>query len=97
MASKKSNMPSKIKDLSDAEFTEFIRLAKKVLWADSRTHKEIQKHRVNIVPANFYSDIPLVTDIESSFEFEDLEEGLFASPRDFVGFFGCSAGVLMGI
>ena len=52
--------------LSEEEFRTLIRLAKKVLWADSETRKKLQDHKVNIVPANFYSDIPLVEDINHS-------------------------------
>ena len=66
-------------DLTREEFSELIRLCKKVLWAGPETHREIQRHRINIIPANFYSDIPLIEEIENSFENDAPPEGPFAS------------------
>lgn len=74
------------KDITQEELTQLIYLAKKVLWSDEKTRRKIQEHKVNIVPANFYSDIPLVDEIENSFEYrldnDDLYNfGLFESDR----------------
>jgi len=60
-----------VKNLTKIEFNTLIMLAKKVLWSDYETRKKIQEHKINIVPANFYSDIPLVDDILKSFEYSD--------------------------
>lgn len=57
--------------LTEEELQTLIRLAKKVLWSDPEIRRKIQKHRINIIPANFYSDIPLIDDVTSSFEYRD--------------------------
>ena len=55
--------------LTDKEFSTLLRLAKKVLWSDVEVRKKLQDQKVNIVPANFYSDIPLIDDVNQSFEY----------------------------
>lgn len=60
--------------LSEEEFQTLIRLSKKILWSDPELRKKIQEQRVNIIPANFYSNVPLVDDVNSSFEYRDEEE-----------------------
>lgn len=59
--------------LSKKELKTLIDLAKKVLWSDVGTRKILQDNKVNIVPANFYSDIPLIDEVNKSFEYR--EEG----------------------
>lgn len=39
------------------------------LWSDLETRRKIQKHRINVVPTNFYSNTPTIHDIENSFEY----------------------------
>jgi methyltransferase family protein len=58
-------------DMEPNEFATLMRLAKRVLWSDRDTRRSIQAHKINIVPSNFYSDIPSVEDIERSFEFNE--------------------------
>ncbi len=58
-----------INRLSGSEFNTLVKLSKKILWADTETRKKIQSHNVNIVPANFYSNIPTIDDIKNSFEY----------------------------
>jgi hypothetical protein len=70
------------KELSDDEFKILLSLAKKVLWSDPQTRKKLQDEKVNIVPANFYSEIPLIDDLNSAFEYqsdnpEQFNAGLF--------------------
>jgi len=65
--------------LSKDEFRTLIKLAKKVLWSDAETRRKIQDQKVNIVPANFYSDIPLVEDIDQSFEYRNAGEEVYNS------------------
>jgi len=55
--------------LSKKELDTLTKLAKKVLWSDEETRKHLQDNKVNIVPANFYSNIPLIDDVNSSFEY----------------------------
>ena len=57
--------------LTEQEFKTLIALSRKVLWSDPKIRQKIQEQKVNIVPANFYSDIPLVKDIENSFEYQN--------------------------
>ena len=63
--------------LSKEEFNTLVRLAKKVLWSDSEIRKKLQDQKVNIVPANFYSDIPLVDDVNQSFEYKKPESEIY--------------------
>lgn len=63
--------------LSKNELETLVRLAKKILWSDSDTRKKLQDNKVNIVPANFYSDIPLVEEINSSFEYRIAGEEIY--------------------
>jgi len=60
--------------LTKKELNLFITLAKKILWSPPETRNEIQKNGINITPANFYSDIPLIEDIKNSFEFRTSSE-----------------------
>jgi len=66
-------------ELIDSEFKELIRLAKKVLWSSPETRQKIQAHKVNITPANFYSEIPLIDDIKNSFEYRSQDEEVYNS------------------
>lgn len=56
-------------ELTNKELSKLIGLAKKVLWSPPEVRRKLQEQKVNIVPANFYSDIPLISDIENSFEY----------------------------
>ena len=57
--------------LTEQELDILVKLSKKVLWSDPEIRRKIQKHGVNIVPANFYSQIPLIDDINESFEYRN--------------------------
>lgn len=61
-------VPAPAAPLDDAEFDQLLRLARRALRGDEATRRRMQDHRINIVPCNFYSDIPSIADIESSFE-----------------------------
>ncbi len=62
---------NKKEKLTEKEFLTLVRLAKRVLWVDPEVRRKIQEHRVNIVPANFYSEIPLINEVYSSFEYRN--------------------------
>lgn len=64
-----------IRTIKNLELNLLIRLAKRVLWSSPTVRKKLQDQKINIVPANFYSNIPLIDDIENSFEYRtpDLE------------------------
>jgi len=69
--------------ITEKELDLLISLAKKVLWAPPEVRRKLQDRRVNIVPANFYSNVPLISDIENSFEYrssgaEIYNGGLFS-------------------
>lgn len=55
-------------DLSPAEVRTLVGLARRALWAPQPTRRAIQAGRVNVVPANFYSAIPTLEDLDGSFE-----------------------------
>jgi len=65
--------------LTKQELKQLIRLAKKALWSSPNTRQELQDNRVNITPANFYSDIPLLKDIENSFEYRSPKSEVYNS------------------
>ncbi len=65
--------------ITEEEFTTLVRLAKKALWSDQTTRKRLQEHRINITPANFYSNIPLIDDINNSFEYRNRGEEIYNS------------------
>jgi len=66
-------------DLTQQELDTFIRLARRVMRADEKTLRAVQAQKINVVPANFYSEIPTLEEIENSFEFK-FPEGPYA-PR----------------
>lgn len=67
------------KNLTEKELETLIFLAKKALWSDPKIREKIQEHKVNIVPANFYSNIPLVQEIENSFEYKNSNQEVYNS------------------
>jgi len=62
---------------------DLIPALRKLAWADATTREEIQKCGVNVVPVNWYSNLPSVQEIKGSFEYADgssapyLDENLF--------------------
>ncbi len=65
--------------LTKYELHTLIRLAKKVLWANSETRRVLQNNKVNVIPANFYSDVPLIDDINTSFEYREDDAEIYNS------------------
>ncbi|HEY3859901.1 MAG TPA: class I SAM-dependent methyltransferase [Gammaproteobacteria bacterium] len=41
------------------------------LWSDLKTRKLIQSHGINVLPTTFYSNVPSIQEVESSFEYRD--------------------------
>lgn len=68
--------------LTAEELSTLVRLGKRALWAGLDTRRAIQAERINVVPANFYSDIPSLAEIESSFEFT-VADGPYNDPGVF--------------
>jgi len=56
--------------LTSEELRTLVRLGHKALGADQETRRQLQSFKINVVPANFYSDIPTVSEFENSFEFK---------------------------
>ena len=56
--------------LTSEELRTLVRLGHKALGADQETRRHLQSFKINVVPANFYSDIPTVSEFENSFEFK---------------------------
>ena len=40
------------------------------LWSDIETRRRIQARGINVVPANFYSEVPTIAELEHSFEYQ---------------------------
>jgi len=57
-------------DLSQREFETLHALSKRILWSNHETRRRLQRLGVNIVPANFYSEIPTIDEIDASFEYK---------------------------
>lgn len=64
-------------EFDPGQLQDLIRLAKNALWAGKEVHRKLQAAGVTLSPANFYSSIPTVEDVERSFEYapEQLEAG----------------------
>jgi hypothetical protein len=62
-------------ELSATELWTLVKLAKRALWSKA-DRKTLQAHGLNLTPANFYSNIPLVADIETSFEYAQERAGI---------------------
>ena len=52
-----------------AELDQLLQLGRKYIWNEPRYREYLQDRGLNIEPARFYSQLPTVHDIESSFEF----------------------------
>lgn len=59
------------KNLTEKEFNVAIPLIQKLVWADKEQRKKVQVLGVNVIPVNFYSNIPSISDVLSSYEYED--------------------------
>lgn len=61
--------------LTEQELQQLVGLAQRALWQDKEVKRYLQAGGVNLTPANFYSNVPLVEDIEQSFEYVEEAEG----------------------
>jgi len=69
-------------DFTREEFVALVRLARRAIKGSEATRRGLQEFKINIVPATFYSDIPTLTELDASFEFE-YPEGPYNSPDIF--------------
>jgi len=72
-------------ELSERDLRLLMSLAKKALWAGPEVQRRIQQAGVHISPANFYSNIPSIADVENSFEYR--QEALGEAPYNTGGLF----------
>jgi hypothetical protein len=63
-------------ELSEAELQQLVALARKALWQDREVKRRLQAAGINLTPANFYSSVPLVADVEGSFELAEEATGV---------------------
>ena len=67
------------------KLSQFISDAQQAIWAPRGVREQLQQNQVAVVPANFYSNIPTLQDIDTSFEYGDervppyLNSGIFDS------------------
>lgn len=57
-------------------------ILKRLVWAPADVRDELQKNGVNVIPANFYSNIPSIDEVRNSFEYSAssppyLDNGIF--------------------
>jgi len=52
------------------------------LWSDVETRRRMQKRGINVVPANFYSDVPTIAELENSFEYQGRDRPPYPLPVD---------------
>lgn len=68
--------------LSPQEFEQLVQLCRRVVWNDDPEFwKRLHAQGVNVIPQNFYAEVPSVEEIEDSFEFRE------AAPFDDAGVF----------
>jgi len=67
--------------LAASEIAAFVATAKRILWGPVEDRRSVEQQGVQVVPANFYSSVPTLDDIDASFEFAG--EAPYASPRVF--------------
>jgi hypothetical protein len=58
----------------------------RLVWEPKEVRREVQKQGVNVIPANFYSSVPSIDEIETSFEYKEgappyLNESIFNAGR----------------
>lgn len=68
--------------MDDEKKKMLIDAAQSVLWSDPSIRKTLQSHGINIIPSNFYSNVPSIEEIEQSYEYLEasppyLSESIF--------------------
>jgi hypothetical protein len=57
--------------LTEDEFNHAVASMRKLVWAESSEREKIQALGINVIPADFYSNIPSISEIQNSYEYED--------------------------
>jgi hypothetical protein len=66
-------------ELTAEEIRVLIGLAKRALASSPEVRRKIQDQEINVTRANFYSDTPLIDDIENSFEYRTSNSEVYNS------------------
>ena len=67
------NGPPARADLTEAERRTLVALGRRVLYHNVGTRRLIQEAGINVVPANFYSEIPTLAELDRAFEYGEPE------------------------
>lgn len=57
--------------VTDKEFNAALPVMQKLLWADQSDRERLQERGLNIIPANFYSNTPSISEALSSYEYKE--------------------------
>lgn len=60
---------SSIDDATRAELLSLVALGRKYKWATGDVRRFLEEHGINLARSDFYSEVPLLSEIESSFEY----------------------------
>ncbi|MBF0291382.1 MAG: class I SAM-dependent methyltransferase [Nitrospinae bacterium] len=58
-------------DLTDVEIESALPVMRKLVWADREQRGKLQELGLNVTPVNFYSNIPSISEVMSSYEYTD--------------------------
>lgn len=64
-------------EVTDTEIAGVGPILQRLVWADKETRAKVQKFGVNVLPSNFYSNIPSIEEIENSYEYTTEEPPYF--------------------
>lgn len=59
--------------VTDDEFNAALAVMQKLLWADPQDRKRLQTHGLNLIPCNFYSSTPSISETYNSYEYNEAE------------------------
>ena len=67
---------------TDEAIAAIVPTLQRLQWAGTRTRAKIQSHGVDVIPSNYYSAVPSIEEIETSFEYREkgapyLDSGIF--------------------
>lgn len=57
-----------------------VSAARQLVWAKMAVRRDLENTGVKVVPCNFYSSVPSITEIENSFEYSSVQPPYAASP-----------------
>jgi hypothetical protein len=57
--------------MNDKDFNAALPVMQNLVWADRAYREKLQQHGINLIPSNFYSSIPSISEILGSYEYQD--------------------------